>query len=111
MFLALTATAVAGLWDERTDKRAERDLSPAPRFITEPTNFVTQAHDRMPVILHAKDFRQWEQGDVKDAAALMKSASTLSVTGVECTYGGKLWDFYQGMMICPIEKRSRSSCG
>jgi len=29
----------------------------------------------MPVILGGKDFQQWEQGDVKDAAALMKPAS------------------------------------
>ena len=30
---------------------------------------------RMPVILDAKDFQQWAQGDVKDAAALMRPAS------------------------------------
>ena len=29
----------------------------------------------MPVILDAKDFQPWEQGDVKDAAALMRPAS------------------------------------
>jgi putative SOS response-associated peptidase YedK len=29
----------------------------------------------MPVILDAKDLEQWEHGDVKDAAALMKPAS------------------------------------
>ena len=28
----------------------------------------------MPVILEAKDFEQWERGDIKDAAALMKPA-------------------------------------
>ncbi|MBO0759274.1 MAG: hypothetical protein J2P54_25830, partial [Bradyrhizobiaceae bacterium] len=28
----------------------------------------------MPVILEAKDFEQWERGDVEDAAALMKPA-------------------------------------
>jgi putative SOS response-associated peptidase YedK len=28
----------------------------------------------MPVILEAKDFEQWEYGDTKDAAALMKPA-------------------------------------
>jgi hypothetical protein len=28
----------------------------------------------MPVILEAKDFEQWGQGDTKDAAALMKPA-------------------------------------
>jgi putative SOS response-associated peptidase YedK len=35
---------------------------------------VAEVHDRMPVILEAKDFEQWEHGDTKDAAALMKPA-------------------------------------
>jgi putative SOS response-associated peptidase YedK len=34
-----------------------------------------EVHDRMPVILEAKDFEQWEHGDVKDATALMKPAN------------------------------------
>jgi putative SOS response-associated peptidase YedK len=42
--------------------------------ITEPNKFVAEVHDRMPVILEAKDFEQWEHGDTKDAAALMKPA-------------------------------------
>ena len=42
--------------------------------IGEPSKFVSEVHDRMPVILDPKDFEQWERGDVKDAAALMKSA-------------------------------------
>jgi putative SOS response-associated peptidase YedK len=40
--------------------------------ITEPNKFVAEVHDRMPVILEAKDFEQWERGDPKDAAILMK---------------------------------------
>jgi putative SOS response-associated peptidase YedK len=43
--------------------------------ITEPNNFVAQVHGRMSVILDAKDFPQWKQDDIKDAAALMKPAS------------------------------------
>ena len=43
--------------------------------ITEPNLFVAEVHDRMPVVLEAKDFEQWERGDVKDAAALMTPAS------------------------------------
>jgi putative SOS response-associated peptidase YedK len=43
--------------------------------ITEPHKFVSEVHDRMPVILEAKDFEQWEHGDAKDAAALMKPAA------------------------------------
>jgi putative SOS response-associated peptidase YedK len=37
--------------------------------ITEPNNSLREVHDRMPVILEAKDFEQWKRGDVKDAAA------------------------------------------
>ena len=43
--------------------------------IGEPNKFVSEVHDRMPVILEPKDFEQWERGDVKDAEALMKSAA------------------------------------
>jgi putative SOS response-associated peptidase YedK len=35
---------------------------------------VAEVHDRMPVILEAKDFEQWGHGDTKDAAALLKPA-------------------------------------
>jgi putative SOS response-associated peptidase YedK len=42
--------------------------------ITEPNKFVAEVHDRMPVILEANDFEQWERGDAKDAATLMKPA-------------------------------------
>jgi len=41
---------------------------------TGPNKFVGEIHDRMPVILEAKDLEQWERGNVKDAAALMKPA-------------------------------------
>jgi putative SOS response-associated peptidase YedK len=43
-------------------------------IITEPNKFVAEVHDRMPVILEAKDFEQWERGDVMDAAKLMRPA-------------------------------------
>jgi len=34
-----------------------------------PNKFAAEVHDRMPVVLEAKDFEQWEIGDAKDAAA------------------------------------------
>jgi putative SOS response-associated peptidase YedK len=40
--------------------------------ITQSNKFVAGVHDRMPVMLEAKDFEQWEHGYVKDAAALMR---------------------------------------
>ena len=43
--------------------------------ITKPNKCAAEVHDRMPVILSSNDFEQWERGDVKDAAALMKPAA------------------------------------
>jgi putative SOS response-associated peptidase YedK len=43
--------------------------------ITEPNKVAAEVHDRMPLILEAANFEQWERGDVKDAAALMKPAN------------------------------------
>jgi putative SOS response-associated peptidase YedK len=42
--------------------------------ITDANTFVVDIHDRMPVILEARDFERWERGDVNDAAVLMKPA-------------------------------------
>jgi putative SOS response-associated peptidase YedK len=64
----------AGLWSKWKDKDAGEDLLSCTMVITEPNNFVAEVHDRMPVILEAQDFEQWEQGDAKEAAALMKPA-------------------------------------
>jgi putative SOS response-associated peptidase YedK len=43
--------------------------------ITEPNKVAAAIHDRMPVILEAKDFEQWEHGDTKDAATLVEPAA------------------------------------
>jgi len=65
---------IAGLWDQWRDKSTGEELKSCAMVITEPNKFVAEVHDRMPVILEEKDFEQWESGDVKDAAALMKPA-------------------------------------
>jgi putative SOS response-associated peptidase YedK len=62
----------AGLWSSWNDKEAGNKLRSCTRVIAEPNKFVAELHDRMPVILEAKDFEQWELGNRKDAAALMK---------------------------------------
>jgi putative SOS response-associated peptidase YedK len=66
---------IAALWDEWTDKAKEATLRSCCMVITEPNKFVAEVHDRMPVILEAKDFEQWEEGDAKDVAKLMKPAN------------------------------------
>jgi putative SOS response-associated peptidase YedK len=65
----------AGLWSSWKDGEAGNSLLSCTMVITEPNKFVAEVHDRMPVILEANDFEQWERGDVKDAAALMKPAA------------------------------------
>jgi putative SOS response-associated peptidase YedK len=62
---------IAGLWSKWTDKATGTDLHSCTMVITGPNKFVAKVHDRMPVILEAKDFEQWERGEVKDLSALM----------------------------------------
>ena len=65
---------IAGLWSNWKDKATGDDLKSCTMVITEPNKFVADVHDRMPVILEARDFEQWERGDGKDASALMRPA-------------------------------------
>ena len=66
---------IAGLWSNWKDNATGEDLKSCTMVITEPNKFAAEFHDRMPVILEAKDFEQWERGDVKDATVLMKPAA------------------------------------
>ena len=68
---------IAGLWDEWADRASGGKLKSCCMVITQANDLVAQVHDRMPVVLEPKDFQQWEQGDPKDAAALMKPAANL----------------------------------
>lgn len=65
---------IAGLWDEWRDVETKGLIRSCAMVITEPNKLVAEVHDRMPVILEAKDLEQWELGDTKDAAALLKPA-------------------------------------
>ena len=65
---------IAALWSEWKDTSTSDGLKSCAMVVTEPNQLVAEAHDRMPVVLETEDFDQWEQGDVKDAAALMKPA-------------------------------------
>jgi len=67
----LTFAAIHDTWTNRETNEKLRSVS---MVISEPNKFVREVHDRMPVILEAKGFEQWESGDAKDAAALMKPA-------------------------------------
>jgi putative SOS response-associated peptidase YedK len=67
----MTVAAIQDGWVDPATREAVRSCA---MVITEPNKFVAAVHDRMPVVLDAKDFEQWERGDMKDAAALMKPA-------------------------------------
>jgi putative SOS response-associated peptidase YedK len=66
---------IAGIQDGWVDPDSRECLRSCSMIITNANKFVARIHDRMPVILESKDFEQWERGDAKDAAALMKPAS------------------------------------
>lgn len=68
----LTIAAIQDGWTDPATCEAVRSCA---MVITEANKFVAEVHDRMPVILEVANVEQWERGDVKDAAALMKPAN------------------------------------
>ena len=65
---------IAGIYDVWSEPHQDEHFWSCAMVITEPNKVTAKIHDRMPVILGAKDFEQWERGDV-DAAALMTPAA------------------------------------
>ena len=56
------ALTIAGLWDEWRDHANGLALKSCTMLITEPNNVVAEVHDRMPVLLAARDFERWLDG-------------------------------------------------
>ena len=54
---------IAGLWDEWRNPENNETLKSCTMVITAPNTFVAKAHDRLSVILEAKDFERWERGN------------------------------------------------
>lgn len=67
----MTIAAIQDGWVDPASREAVRSCA---MVITQANKFVAEVHDRMPVILEAKDFEQLERGELKDAHALMKPA-------------------------------------
>ena len=84
----MTIAAHQDGWIDPASRKAVRSCA---MVITEPSKFVAELHDRMPVVLEAKDFAQWERGDTKDAAALVMPAGE------------------DVLQKCPLSKRVNSS--
>ena len=66
---------IAGVQDGWTEPQSGERLRSCSMVITDANKFVSDIHDRMPVILEAERFEQWMDGNPNDAAALMKPAS------------------------------------
>jgi putative SOS response-associated peptidase YedK len=60
--------AFAGLWDRWTDKATGQTLETYTVITTDPNELMEPIHNRMPVILHRKDYERWLA--VADAAHL-----------------------------------------
>jgi putative SOS response-associated peptidase YedK len=57
------ALTVAGLWDEWHDKANGETLNSCTMIITESNGFVSEVHDRMPVLLAQNQFEPWLTGE------------------------------------------------
>jgi putative SOS response-associated peptidase YedK len=66
---------IAGVQDRWTEPQSGERLRSCSMVITDANKFVSDIHDRMPVILEAEHFEQWMNGNANDAAALMRPAS------------------------------------
>ena len=57
------ALTIAGIWDQWHDQADGKTLKSCAMIITEPNEFVSEVHDRMPVLLAEKDFEPWLSGE------------------------------------------------
>jgi putative SOS response-associated peptidase YedK len=53
--------AFAGLWEKWKDRKADADLLTFTVITTDPNEVVEPMHERMPVIIPAKDYDRWLQ--------------------------------------------------
>lgn len=51
--------ALAGLWERWKDRKADAELLTFTIIATDPNEVVEPMHDRMPVIVPAKDYDRW----------------------------------------------------
>ncbi len=51
--------AFAGLWDRWPNKVSEKTLETYTVITTDPNKLMESIHDRMPVVLHRRDYERW----------------------------------------------------
>jgi putative SOS response-associated peptidase YedK len=66
---------MAGLWSGWVENASGETLKSCTMLITAPNKLAATIHDRMPVILEAKNFERWEHGNAEGAGALMRPAA------------------------------------
>jgi putative SOS response-associated peptidase YedK len=69
----LQPVTTAGLWDEWKDVETGNLLRSCTMIITEPNRFMSEVHDRMPVVLEPDQFEPWLSG--KAGVEMMKPAA------------------------------------
>ena len=67
------AVTIAGLWDEWQDKTTGETIKSCTMIITEANRWVSEVHDRMPVILEANQIEPWLSGTA--GVEMLKPAS------------------------------------
>ena len=55
---------IAGLWDQWKNRETGERIKSCTMIITEPNEFVGEAHDRMPVLLQPDQLDHWLSGDM-----------------------------------------------
>jgi putative SOS response-associated peptidase YedK len=66
---------IAGLWSGWVENTSGETIKSCTMLITAPNKLAATIHDRMPVILEAKNVERWEHGNAENAAALMRPAA------------------------------------
>lgn len=51
--------AIAGLWDQWKEPESDESLSTCTLIVTAANDYTRKIHDRMPVVLEAKDYYAW----------------------------------------------------
>ena len=81
--------AFAGLWDAWHDKQSDSWLQSFTVITTAPNELTGQVHNRMPVILHERDYDEWLLREGPAPVQLLKSfpADQMSMTPVSKDVG------------------------
>jgi putative SOS response-associated peptidase YedK len=63
--------ALAGIYDTWHDNRSGEIITSSAIITTTPNTLMESIHDRMPVILHSKDWKLWLDKDIEEADAIL----------------------------------------